>query len=143
MFRKFSEVEGNSMKQGLLRGFGASHMTGALAPVDMPDDVVAMCGDSEAKAVLHSVNFAKARFGYTQLDIAKLMGWRSDSHLSAYKSGAAPMPEKHWRRFAQVTGCNLLEQVQTRNRARDCLAGRVSENDINKAVLARMLAVAA
>jgi predicted transcriptional regulator len=130
------------MKQGLLTGFGASHLTGAIPPLDMPDDVVAMC-KTEAQAIARSISFAKARFGYTQLDIAKLLGMTGESHLSEYKSGKDQMPEKYWRKFAQVTGSNLLEQVQIRDRATDCLSGRVTENDINRAVLARMLMVAA
>lgn len=127
------------MKQGLLRGFGAAHLTGAVAPIDMPYEIVAQC-DSEAMAVLLSINFAKTRFGYTQLDIARLCGWTTDSHLSAYKRGVAVMPERRQRVFAQVTGCNLLEQWQRKQAIED---GTASANDLHRAVLAQMLAVAA
>lgn len=127
------------MKQHLLRGFGASYLSGAVPPVDMPDEVVAMCDGDEAAAILHSINFAKARFGYTQLDIAKLCGWVSDNHLSAYKKGTADMPRKHHARFAQVTGCNLLMQVRKLKRQQ----GKQTANDRNEAVLAQMLRVAA
>jgi hypothetical protein len=127
------------MKQGILRGFGAAHLTGAIAPIDMPAEVVAMC-NSEADAILHSINFAKARFGFLQADIAKLMGLRSDSHLSAYKSGAEAMPEKHYRRFAQVTGCNLIEQY---HRTQEVTSGKDSANERNKVALALMLRAAA
>jgi hypothetical protein len=130
------------MKQGTLRGFGASYLTGAKQPADMPDDVVTLC-KSEADAILHSINFAKARFGYTQLDIAKLCGWPKDNHLSSYKRGAARMPEKHRARFAHVTGCNLLEQYERRQETVRKASGQLTANERERAVLARMLAVAA
>ena len=69
----------------------------------MPDDVVTLCS-SEAEAILHSIRFAQKRFGYTQLDIAKLCGWTSDNHLSAYKRGNAVMPEKRRDRFVARHG---------------------------------------
>ena len=126
------------MKQHLLRGFGSSYLSGAMPPADMPDEVVAMCAN-EADAILHSINFAKARFGYTQKDIARLCGLSSDNHLSAYKKGSAEMPRKRYARFAQVTGCNLLSQYQRRNRQN----GRETPNDRAEAVLALMLRAAA
>jgi hypothetical protein len=125
------------MKQHLLRGFGSSYLSGAMPPADMPDEVVAMC-ENEADAILHSINFAKARFGYTQRDIALLCGLSSDNHLSAYKKGREEMPRKHYVRFAQVTGCNLLAQVIRRDRQQ----GRQTANDRNDAVLAQMLRAA-
>lgn len=131
------------MKQEVLRGFGAPHLTGAVAPVDMPDDVVTLC-HSEADAILRSINYAKARFGYTQLDIAKLCGWSSDNHLSTYKRNRhVPMPDKHRRRFAIVTGCNLLEQYERRQETIRAASGTQTHNERERAVLARMLAVAA
>jgi len=129
------------MKQANLRGFGASYLTGAVPPIDMPDDVVTLCR-SEADAILHCINFGKARFGYTQLDIAKLCGWSSDNHLSSYKRGAAAMPAKHHDRFGHVTGCNLLTQYLRRQETIAELTGTVTANKRNEAVLARMLATA-
>lgn len=130
------------MKQGTLRGFGASYMTGAMPPADMPDDVVTTC-QNEADAIRRSIHFAQRRFGYTQLDIAKLCGWASDNHLSAYKRGLAAMPEKHHARFVMVTGCALLTQYQRRQEVLAEMAGIVTPNRRDDAVLARMLAVAA
>lgn len=129
------------MKQANLRGFGASYLTGATPPTDMPDDVVTLCS-SEAEAILHSIRFAQKRFGYTQLDIAKLCGWSTDNHLSSYKRGNATMPDKHRDRFALVTGCNLLTQYMRRQEVLAELAGRVTPNKRNDAVLARMLEAA-
>jgi hypothetical protein len=130
------------MKQGVLRGFGAAHLTGAVPPQDMPDDVVTLC-EKESQAISWSIGYAKARFGYRQIDIARLCGWTTDNQLSAYAHGRADMPAKHYRRFAQVTGCNLLEQWQRRHELTHRMVGRESPNDRAKAVLARMLAVAA
>lgn len=131
------------MKQATLRGFGASYLSGAEPPVNMPDDVVTMCRN-EADAILHCIRFAQKRFGYTQLDIARLCGWSSDNHLSAYKRDPeVRMPEKHHDRFAQVTGCNLLAQYIRRQETIAELTGKVTQNSRNDAVLARMLAVAA
>lgn len=134
------------MKQGILRGFGAAHLTGAEPPRDMSDDVVTFCmaSDSpEATAIRLCIQYAKRRFGYRQFDVAKLCGWRSDNHLSSYARGTADMPAKHYRRFAQVTGCNLLEQVQRRDELTTRLTGRETVNERDRAVLARMLAEAA
>lgn len=130
------------MKQGVLQGFGAPYLTGAVPPADMPADVVTLCRN-EADAIAHCINFAKARFGYTQLDIARLCGWKSDSHLSEYAHGAADMPGKHYRRFALVTGCNLLAQFQRRAELVERVSGKETPNDRAKAVLARMLVAAA
>lgn len=132
------------MKQGTFQGFGAPYLACARAPIDMPDEVVTMCRGSEAAAILHSINYAKRRFGYTQLDIAKLCGWSSDNHLSAYKKNPeVRMPDCRRDIFARVTGCNLLEQVRRRNEQQDELAGVLSPNKLNEAVVARMLGVAA
>lgn len=130
------------MKQGHLRGFGRPYLSGAVAPVEMPDAVVTLC-KTEADAIGHSINFAKARFGYSQLDIAKLCGWRSDNHLSAYKRGVAPMPEKRRRSFAQVTGCALLAQYELRQQTLREASGQLTENERARAVLAAMLMAAA
>jgi hypothetical protein len=133
------------MKQALLRGFGASYLTGAEAPVDMPDDVVTMCVASdqpEAVAIRLSIAYAKRRFGYRQIDIARLCGWKQDNHLSSYAKGAAYMPVKHYDRFAQVTGCNLREQVQQRIALNARLDGRESENKREEAALLLMLEAA-
>lgn len=131
------------MKQAVLHGFGAPYLTGAVAPIDMPDDVVTMC-KSEADAILHSINFGMTRFGYTQLEIARLCGWKTDNHLSSYKTDPeCRMPEKRRQKFAQVTGCNLLEQYVRRQETLAELAGVMCRNRRNEAVLARMLAVAA
>jgi len=134
------------MKQGTLRGFGHAHLTGATPPTDMTDDVVTLCATSpqpEAAAIRLSIKYAKRRFGYRQIDIARMCGWKKDNHLSSYAKGAASMPEKHFRKFAQVTGCNLLEQVQQRLSLTDHLAGRDSPNKRDEAALMQMLAVAA
>lgn len=131
------------MKQELLRGFGSGYLTGAVSPSDMPDEVVTLC-KSEADAIRYSINFAKRRFGYTQLDIAKLCGWGTDNHLSTYKKHAhVPMPDKHRRRFAQVTGCNLLEQYERRQETIRAATGAITANERERAVLALMLGVAA
>jgi|SRR4249919_162001 hypothetical protein len=134
------------MKQELLRGFGASYLTGATAPLNMPDDVVTLCvaSDSpEASAIRLCIQYAKRRFGYRQIDIARLCGWTTDSHLSSYAKGAAYMPVKHYDRFAQVTGCSLLEQVQQRIALNARLDGKESENKREEAALMLMLGVAA
>lgn len=134
------------MKQETLRGFGSAYLAGAMPPEDMPDAVVTMCIASdkpEATAIALSINYAKRRFGYRQIDIAKLCGWGSDNHLSEYKRGHAPMPGKHDRRFAQVTGCNLLEQVQRRIDLSLGLAGPVTANERERIALALMLQAAA
>jgi hypothetical protein len=131
------------MKQGILRGFGAPYLTGAVAPADMPDDVVTSC-NSEADAIRWSIAFARKRFGYTQLDIAKLCGWDSDNHLSSYKRHAeVRMPDHRRARFAQVTGCNLLEQYTRRQETLAAMAGAVPANKRDEIAVARMLAVAA
>jgi hypothetical protein len=131
------------MKQGVLRGFGAAHLSAAVPPQDMPADVLAMCR-SEADAILHSINFAKRRFGYTQLDIARLCGWTTDNHLSEYKRNReVRMPDKHRRRFAQVTGSNLLEQYELTQQTQRRASGNETANERNEAVVARMLQVAA
>lgn len=129
------------MKQGNLRGFGAGYLSGATPPADMPDEVVTLCR-SEADAILHSINYAKARFGYTQLDIAKLCGWKTDNHLSAYKRGKAQLTDddQRWHRFAQVTGCNLLAQYQARHAL--TRRGHETANELARAVLAQMLRAA-
>ena len=132
------------MKQELLRGFGAPYLTGALPPNDMPDDVVTLCVASdnpEATAIRLCIKFAKRRFGYRQLDVARLCGWTSDNHLSSYAKGAAYMPVKHYDRFAQVTGSNLLDQVQQRIALNARLDGKETENKRDEAALALMLAV--
>lgn len=134
------------MKQHVLRGFGASYLSGATPPADMPDDVVTYCATSEnpeAAAISLCIGYAKRRFGYRQIDVAKLCGWKSDNQLSAYAHGRAEMPAKHYRRFAQVTGCNLLEQVQRRVLTGARLTGQISSNDRNRAALAAMLREAA
>jgi hypothetical protein len=131
------------MKQGNLRGFGTEYLTGAVPPIDMPPDIVAICRN-EADAIDRSIAFAKARFGYTQLDIAKLCGWKSDNHLSAYKKGTATLTDdpRRWKRFAQVTGCNLLEQYQEAKATTGRMTGQLSDNERNKAILAAMLRAA-
>lgn len=126
------------MKQHSLRGFGESYLTGATPPADMPEHIVGLC-KSEADAILHSINYAKARFGYSQRDVAKLCGWRTGSHLSDYKAGREEMPRKHWQRFAQVTGCNLLRQYRQRLR----LIGHETSADRNAAIVEQMLRAAA
>jgi len=134
------------MKQELLRGFGASYLTGATPPLDMPDDVVTLCiasDNPEASAIRLSIAYAKRRFGYRQLDIARLCGWERDNHLSAYAKGTLYMPVKHYDRFAQVTGCNLREQVQQRIALNLRLDGKESENKREEAALMLMLGVAA
>jgi hypothetical protein len=130
------------MKQEVLKGFGTPYITGAIPPIDMPDDVVTVC-QSESDAIRYSIQFAKRRFGYTQLQIAQLCGWSSDNHLSAYKKGRAEMPPKHWRRFTQVTACNLLEQFDRRRKIAERISGRECPNQREAAVVARMMAVAA
>lgn len=126
------------MKQGNFEGFGPQ---GKLwrKPANMPQSVVALC-KTEAHAVARSIAYAKARFGYTQLHIAKLCGWASDNHLSAYKRGT-PLTddEARWERFAQVTGCNLLAQVRERDSAERKDAGHMTENERERAVVALML----
>jgi hypothetical protein len=134
------------MKQELLRGFGAPYLTGATPPSAMPDDVVTLCVSSaqpEAAAIRLCIKFAKRRFGYRQLDIARLCGWERDNHLSSYAKGTAYMPVKHYDRFAQVTGCALLDQVQQRIALNARLDGRESENKREEAALILMLGVAA
>lgn len=134
------------MKQGNLIGFGAEYLTGAVPPQDMADDVVTLCIASEnpeAFAICAAILYAKRRFGYRQLDIAKMCGWDTDNHLSAYKKGRAAMPSKHYRRFAQVTGCNLLEQVQRRSELAVSLTGRTTTNDRERLAVALMLRAAA
>lgn len=130
------------MKQASFQGFGPQGMLWR-APADMPAAIVVAC-KTEAQAVARSLSFAKARFGYTQATVAKLCGWASDNHLSAYKRGSAPLPddEKRWRTFAQVTGCNLLSQVRARDAANRIDAGRMTENERERAVLAQMLEAA-
>ena len=134
------------MKQGILRGFGTPYLTGALPPEDMDDDVVTLCiasDNPEASAIRLSIQYAKRRFGYRQIDIAKLCGWDTDNHLSSYHKGRADMPAKHYRRFAQVTGCNLLEQVQRRSELAVSLSGRNTPNDRERLALAMMMRNAA
>lgn len=134
------------MQQANLRGFGSEYLTGATPPQDMPDEVVTMCVASnapEAAAIKLAIQYAKRRFGYRQLDIAKLCGWKNDNHLSSYKHDRAALPEKHYKRFAQVTGCNLLEQVQARIELSLSLTGRNTENDRERIALAMMLRAAA
>jgi hypothetical protein len=133
------------MKQANFKGFGASSamlVRQAVAPVEMPDEVVTLCR-SEADAVTHSINFACARYGCTQMDIARLCGWAGDSYLSEIKRGRKAMPEKRHLPFVQATGCALLTQYQRRQQIADRMAGKETANERNRAVLARMLQVAA
>lgn len=131
------------MKQELLRGFGAPYLSGQLPPNDMPDDVVTLCASSaqpEAAAIRLCIKYAKRRFGYRQLDIARLCGWEKDNHLSAYAKGTLFMPVKHYDRFAQVTACALFDQVRKRVARNAELEGRDSENKREAAALDQMLA---
>ena len=87
------------MNQAVFDGFGPQ---GKLwrKPENMPGEVVALC-KSEADAITWSINYARKRFGYRQIDIAKLCGWESDNHLSAYKKAPdGSMPTNRWNRFA-------------------------------------------
>lgn len=131
------------MKQELLRGFGAPYLSGQLPPEDMPDDVVTMCAAQEmpeAVAIRLCLKYAKRRFGYRQGDVARLCGWARGNHLSHYAKGTEFMPVKHYDRFAQVTACNLLDQVQKRVAANLKLAGQESANKQEDAALHVMLA---
>lgn len=137
------------MKQGKFKGFGAEsrgHLYPALTPVNMPDEVVTLCmadRNPAAAAVAHTLNFARARYGYSQLDVARMCGWKSASYLSEIARGTKAMPALKADRFVIVTGCNLLGQVIERQRLERRLAGAETPNERNRTVLARMLAVAA
>jgi hypothetical protein len=137
------------MKQANFKGFGASskgHVSPAIAPINMPDEVVTLCvadKNPQAVAVAHSLNFARARFGYMQLDIAIRCGWKSASYLSEIAHGHKTIPEDRIERFVVATGCNLLGQVIHRHRIEERIAGKETANERNRAVLACMLAVAA
>jgi AraC-like DNA-binding protein len=114
-----------------------------MPPENMPEDVVTAC-ESEADAIRRSIKFAKRKFGYRQIDIAKLCGLESDNHLSAYKKARdGSMPEKHYDRFCQVTGCNLLAQYQARRDVIAGITGKQTQNDKDRALVERMLQVAA
>lgn len=132
------------MEQGNFKGFGPTEDGGPLwrAPLDMPDEVVTLCR-READAVMHSLNFARARFGYTQEGVAKRCGWSSGSYLNEIAHGTKKMPEARVDAFARATGCNLLPQYIQRRRIEERIAGKETANERNRAVLARMLAVAA
>jgi hypothetical protein len=108
----------------------------------MPDEVVTLCRD-EADAVTHSLNFAKARFGLTHQGVAIRCGWKSASYLSEIAHGTKKMPEERVDLFVKATGCNLLQQLIQRRRIEERIAGKETANERNRAVLARMLAVAA
>ena len=136
------------MKQAIFNGFGPTDEAGPLwrAPANMPDEVVTLCvadKNPQAVAVAHSLNFARARFGYSQLDVAIRCGWKSASYICEIAHGRKAMPEERIEAFVVATGCNLLGQVIHRHRIEERISGRESPNERAKAVLARMLAVAA
>lgn len=139
------------MKQAVFKGFGPDGKGGALwrKPADMPDEIVTLCmADKvpEAAAVAHSLRFARAKFGFSQEAIAQRCGWKSATYLSeiaqGHKSFPVDAPTDRAALFVHATGCNLLEQVRQRQRVEARLRGAESANDRNRAVLARMLAVA-
>ena len=137
------------MKQAVFSGFGAKgavYATPVIVPVNMPDEVVTLCvadKSPEAVAVAHSLNFARARFGYSQLDVAKRCGWGSASYLSEIAHGRKAMPETRVENFVLATGCNLLGQVIHRKRIEERISGRETANERSRAVLAAMLRAAA
>lgn len=141
------------MKQANFSGFGARGqlcVSPAINPATMPDEVVTLCMASrnpEAAAVAHSLNFARARYGYSQADVAKRCGWKSQTYLSEIAKGRKSFPGgapiDRAAAFVQATGCTLLEQVRQRQRIETRLRGAETDNDRSRAVLARMLAVAA
>lgn len=129
------------MKQANFKGFGPTDKGGPLwrKPADMPDEVVTLCvadKHPQAVAIAHSLNFARARFGYSQLDVAKRCGWKSASYISEIAHGHKAMPEDRIERFLAATGCNLLEQVIYRQRIEERIAGKETSNERNRAVLA-------
>lgn len=130
------------MKQGILRGLGAPYLSGAEPPRDMPDEVLTRC-QSEADAIRWSIEYARKRFGYRQIDIARLCGWRSDCHLSIYKRNPnVRMPTNRRARFAQVTGCNLLDQYTRRRDMLAELSAAHCQNTRDQLAVALMLRVA-
>lgn len=105
------------------------------APMDAPEDVLLDC-HSEAEAVRRCLEFAK-RHGITQKTVATFCGWKSSSYLSeiANPGNEKVMPEDKRRRFAFITGWNLVDQWHAREELKKRLNGKQTENDRrNKAV---------
>jgi hypothetical protein len=135
------------MNQAVFQGFGPSDHAVCKwrPPVDMSDDVVTLCCQGNdrqaamAAAVVHSLNFARARYGFRQEDVAKRTGWESGSFLNEIAKGHKAMPEARIENFLLATGCNLLKQVIERKRLEERITGRETPNERNRAVLAAML----
>lgn len=99
-------------------------------PMDAPvSEVIAV--RSEADAVRKCLRIALHRYGRTQLEVAMLCGWKSDSCLSeiASETNKRAMPALRMRRFALATGCNLLEQYRERVEAERRGKGQLFQRD--------------
>ena len=138
------------MNQVIFEGFGPTDQAVCKwrPPSDMPDEVVTLCCEGNDRlqamqaAVVHSLNFARARYGFRQEDVAKRTGWESGSFLNEIAKGHKAMPETRVENFLLATGCNLLGQVIKRKQLEERITGRETPNERNRAVLAAMLRVA-
>lgn len=114
-------------------------LSGVSAPLDVPDQVVTLCR-SEAEAVAQCIEIARAKFGRSQADIARMCGWSSTSYLSEIRKGRKAMPSAKAALFGYATGCNLLHQYRHRQEQMRALSGQVTENDRNRAAVAAVIA---
>lgn len=139
------------MKQAVFQGFGPSDQGVCQwrPPADMSDEIVTLCCKHNdrraaiAEAVVHSLNFARARYGLLQEDVAKRTGWQSGSYLNEIAHNRKAMPETRVENFVLATGCGLLKQVIDRKRTEARITGHETTNERNRAVLAQMLRTAA
>lgn len=50
---------------------------------------------------------------FTQLMMAKKLGWRSSQYVCSIASGAQIIPPNKWKRFARVTGIDEHELLES------------------------------
>lgn len=110
------------------------------APMDAPEDVLLDC-TSEAEAVRRCLDFAK-KHGINQTTVASFCGWKSSSFLSeiANPENEKSMPENARRRFAFITGWNLVDQWHEREELKKRLNGKQTENDRRSRAVELMVA---
>jgi hypothetical protein len=114
-------------------------VSGIQDPIDVPGRVVKLCR-SDDQAIARSIEICRAKYGRTQVQIAQLCGWSSDSYLSEIRRGKKSMPENKVALFCFATGCNLLRQYRQRQEQLRAMTGKVTERDRNRAAVTATIA---
>ena len=98
--------------------------------LDAPDSAITLCR-SEAHAVQICLTLAMRRYGRNQKTVAEMCGWSTDTCLSeaAKESNPRRIPKTKRNRFANATGCNLLNQYIARKEAERLAGGKTTEQD--------------